>query len=118
MPKRDADLVVIVVLFVLSGVFSLVSPLLVNLASSRLNLNTSFTPFSIISLVLSGLLSLVTAFGLWNFQKWGWFLGVGILLIGIGRSLINGSFLAIIIPALMLIYLFQKRQKFLQKSKI
>ena len=72
--------------------------------------------FGVVALI-AGIIELIVAAGMWNLKKWTWMLAVLILFIDVIFDIINGFTLAqtwtsviisLIIPVIVLIYLYQK----------
>jgi hypothetical protein len=91
---------VIVSLIILFGI--IVSLGLMSMGGPGAALGTVFLGFFIAYLIV--------LYGLWTLKSWGWTWGMILLLVGLLDHLFSGDFVGIVISALLIAYLWSKRE--------
>lgn len=72
-----------------------------------------FSDFYTLFSLLMGMVFLIAAYGLWNFKLWGFIITTILYILKIVEGVVTFSIVSILIPAIILVWLFRNRKKFL-----
>ena len=119
--KPELGAVLIAAFYALSGIFFILSALMIKgidpitcpeIAALTCIEATTLTTYGTVALIIMGIVSFILSYGIWTTTPWAWVIVMIISLFGVIFSLFASSIIGLLIPVVIIWYLWTNKTDF------